>query len=62
MIRLTVDFSSMANADDMDNFLRRVNFVYDSIVTLAKRIAAFFIAFKRFAGIGLKSEVINVFY
>lgn len=59
---LPVDFSSMSDSDDMDNFLRRINFIDYSIVALAKRITAVFIAFERFAGIRLKSEAIDVLY
>ena len=62
MENLPVYFSSVSDSNDMDNFLRKVNFVYNSIVALGERIAALFVAFERFATIGMKSEVINVLF
>lgn len=61
-IGLAIYFSSMAYSDDMNNFPRRVNFVDDSMFALTNGIAALFVAFKWFANVGLRGEMIDVIY
>lgn len=62
MKRLMIYIFSMANLDNMDNFLRRVNFVDDSIFTLAKRITTLLVTFKRFTAVGLRGKMVNAIY
>lgn len=53
---LSINFFSVTDSDNENNFLLLMNFINYSIVAMAEGITALFIALKRFPGIRVIGE------